>query len=199
MSTRAIIIFKNEINDKEDNFTNYSVYKHFDGYPEGMLAAIENAFQYAWKLPRFESDDFAAAFIVGNKKESGDVRISHGPKYHDDLNYIYELAPATSNSQLIIRVWDNINSYSGFVNKLNNKPMFYGRYKNWKEKIITEKEKEKEIQNHINAIKTVKNKINNLINDATATMSDLEKTYAVATVEAIEESFKIITKNVRNP
>jgi seryl-tRNA synthetase len=70
---------------------------------------------------------------------------------------------------------------------------------NWKEKIITEKEKEKEIQNHINAIKTVKNKINNLINDATATMSDLEKTYAVATVEAIEESFKIITKNVRNP
>ena len=72
MSTRALYTF----NDGHDNIT---VYKHWDGYPEkrGGYGFIANAMLYAWELPRFEADDFAAAFVAANKKEGGgDIRLT---------------------------------------------------------------------------------------------------------------------------
>ena len=66
MSTRACYsFFDSEANGGEV----YHVYKHSDGYPEGSggLDAIRKATQLAWTLPRFEADEFAAAFVAANK------------------------------------------------------------------------------------------------------------------------------------
>lgn len=60
MSTRAIYTFGQQTEY-------YHVYKHWDGYPSGALAAIEASIPFAWPLPRFEPDDFAAAFVHANR------------------------------------------------------------------------------------------------------------------------------------
>ena len=62
MSTRAIFSFYDKHSPK-----GIHVYKHSDGYPSGAFDAIGNAFPFAWPLPRFEADEFAAAFVCGNK------------------------------------------------------------------------------------------------------------------------------------
>ncbi len=61
MSTRALYTFRDF--DGEE----HHVYKHHDGYPTGAAEALANALPYAWKLPRYEADEFAAAFVAGNK------------------------------------------------------------------------------------------------------------------------------------
>lgn len=60
MSTRACYIFK-------DGDQEIAVYKHSDGYPEGAKGALAKALDFAWPLPRYEADDFAAAFVAANK------------------------------------------------------------------------------------------------------------------------------------
>lgn len=60
MSTRALYSF-------EDENGTFHVYKHHDGDPRGAAEAIVNALDHAWPLPRFEADEFAAAFVAGNK------------------------------------------------------------------------------------------------------------------------------------
>ena len=71
MSTRACYRFfpNNGPNDWPGVVT---VYKHSDGYPSGAAKAIEAALPHAWPLPRFEPDEFAAAFVRGNKKSAED-------------------------------------------------------------------------------------------------------------------------------
>ena len=69
MGTRAVYFF-------EDDDGMYGVYKHYDGYPQGAADFIENAKEYAWPFPRFEADEFAAAFVAANKaKKGGEVRL----------------------------------------------------------------------------------------------------------------------------
>ena len=69
MGTRAIYIF-------EDEHEEVHVYKHYDNYPLGAVDFIENAKEYAWELPRFEADEFAAAFVAANKnRKGGEVRL----------------------------------------------------------------------------------------------------------------------------
>ena len=41
----------------------YSVYSHYDCYPEGAAEQLRRALEKAWPLPRFEADEFAAAFV----------------------------------------------------------------------------------------------------------------------------------------
>jgi hypothetical protein len=60
MSTRAVYTFS-------DSDGTYHVYKHSDGYPTGAAQAIEATLECAWTLPRFEADEFAAAFVAANK------------------------------------------------------------------------------------------------------------------------------------
>ena len=87
MGTRAVYTFI----DADNRF---SVYKHYDGYPEerGAYRFIEKAEQYAWELPRFAADDFACAFIRANKDEGGGgVYMSKGHRYHGDLSYYYTI------------------------------------------------------------------------------------------------------------
>lgn len=75
MSTRALYTFTDE---QFGEHHEYHVYKHHDGYPTGALEAIENALANAWKLPRFEADEFAAAFISANKAHEGGIRLTIG-------------------------------------------------------------------------------------------------------------------------
>lgn len=66
MGTRAVYFFYDE------NFQDfYGVYKHYDNYPSGAASHIEAAKEYAWALPRFEADEFAAAFVAANKNPKG--------------------------------------------------------------------------------------------------------------------------------
>ena len=72
MSTRAVYFFE----DRQDDDVYYGVYKHYDGYPQGAAAHIEDAKAYAWPLPRWEADEFAAAFVAANKNpKGGEVRL----------------------------------------------------------------------------------------------------------------------------
>jgi len=88
------------------NNTRAYVYKHWDGYPSGIASALSKATNYAWELPRFEADEFAASFIVANKTGPGDVRVltkasGHMVDYHyvvtDKAGAIYVTAYAYSS------------------------------------------------------------------------------------------------------
>jgi hypothetical protein len=93
MSTRALYTFC-------DLRGEYHVYKHHDGYPSGAAQWIAAALPYAWPLPRFEADEFAAAFVAGNKTYDskpfpGGVRLTQGATWKDaasaDIEYRYEI------------------------------------------------------------------------------------------------------------
>ena len=76
MSTRAVYFFNDMFRDGKDSVNIYGVYKHYDNYPKGAAYHIEAAKDYAWRLPRFEADEFAAAFVAANKNKSGgEVRL----------------------------------------------------------------------------------------------------------------------------
>jgi hypothetical protein len=76
MGTRALFTF-------EDTTESFHVYKHSDGYPEGALEALRAAVPLAWELPRFEPDEFAAAFVAGNKSRPGHIRIMRSGTIED--------------------------------------------------------------------------------------------------------------------
>jgi len=84
MSTHCVITFI-------DNDSRHSVFKHCDGYPAHILPAIHAAGELAWELPRFEADDYAAAFVAKHKTRAGDIRLTESPDYHGDLRYQYEV------------------------------------------------------------------------------------------------------------
>lgn len=124
MSTRAIYTFR-------DNQDEYHVYKHMDGYPSGAVGAIENALAFAWPLPRFEADEFAAGFVASNKSGTGGVRLLHSGKWQDiapgDIQYRYEIFEM--DGKLYVSAfevdcdWDNNNTwtckplYTGTINQ----------------------------------------------------------------------------------
>jgi hypothetical protein len=63
MSTRALYTFKGE-----SAADTWNVYKHHDGYPTGAATTLVDAITfYAWKLPRYEADEFAASFCAAGK------------------------------------------------------------------------------------------------------------------------------------
>jgi hypothetical protein len=56
--------------DRVGNGEQCSIYRHSDGYPDGehgVPATMRAALAYAWPLPRFEADDFAAAMVAAWK------------------------------------------------------------------------------------------------------------------------------------
>ena len=84
MGTRAVYTFIDELNC-------VSVYKHWDGYPAWACRFIANALPMAWPLPRFEAEEFAAAFVAANKKGRGDIYLIAGPNTPGGLAYRYEI------------------------------------------------------------------------------------------------------------
>ena len=108
MGTRAIYIF-------EDEHEEVHVYKHYDNYPLGAVDFIENAKEFAWELPRFEADEFAAAFVAANKnKAGGEVRLVNARfkdreemlEANDWCDYYYVISEHTSQD-LWIEIWES--------------------------------------------------------------------------------------------
>jgi hypothetical protein len=68
MSTRATFEFKHK---------NYRavVQLSSDGYPSGASIAISKALLLAWKIPRFDAGEFAAALVAANKTGPGGAYI----------------------------------------------------------------------------------------------------------------------------
>ena len=86
MATRAIYTFK--------GFgESHHVYKHFDGYPSGAAQWIEAALELAWELPRYEPDEFAAAFVAANKDRPGGIRLAKSQTAHCDVEFAYVVEP----------------------------------------------------------------------------------------------------------
>lgn len=97
MSTRAFYTFIGGPNEPK-----LHVYIHGDGYPTGALDFFKKALPYSWPLPRFEHDEFAAAFVaaakvVNGKPMPGGVRLfpssddwsEHAP---GDIQFRYEIS-----------------------------------------------------------------------------------------------------------
>lgn len=92
MGTRSNLIISDDSNRLQ-------LYRHWDGYPDGesgVLAELEKAFPYAWPLPRFEADDFAAAIIRAWKGAGGgNIYIDGSPKgwelIHGDVEWVYTI------------------------------------------------------------------------------------------------------------
>lgn len=103
MSTRCTLT----VRDRPGANQTYSVYRHSDGYPDtehGVIHTLRAALSYAWLLPRFEADDFAAAIIATWKQpatrhsatyvgQGGNIRMTEGRDAHGDTEYHYELMP----------------------------------------------------------------------------------------------------------
>jgi hypothetical protein len=86
MSTRAIYTFK--------GFgESHHVYKHYDGYPSGAARWLGNALELAWELPRYEPNEFAAAFVAANKNRAGDIRLAKSQTAHCDVEFAYVVEP----------------------------------------------------------------------------------------------------------
>lgn len=84
MGTRALLTFK-------DQYATVHVYRHWDGYPEGVLPdlqAVANS-DKVWPLPRFEADEFSSGVIAALKDSPGNYRLSNGPDAHGDVEYWY--------------------------------------------------------------------------------------------------------------
>lgn len=95
MSTRAVYSFFG------DDDAPRHVYKHSDGYPTGAVQWIEAALEHAWKLPRYENDEFAAAFVAANKSY-----------YKNKLFDLYK-AKRTPNSRKLIETYERYHSIGG--------------------------------------------------------------------------------------
>jgi hypothetical protein len=92
MSTRAVYTFK--------GFgETYHVYKHHDGYPSGAARWLGNALGNAWPLPRYEPDEFAAAFVAANKSGPGGVRLMTSRMEARDVEYGYTVFPLEAKAQ----------------------------------------------------------------------------------------------------
>ena len=76
MGTRAVYFFDDTFRNDRGTTNICAVYKQYDNYPKGAAYHIEAAKDYAWRLPRFEADEFAAAFVAANKpRRGGEVRL----------------------------------------------------------------------------------------------------------------------------
>ena len=110
MGTRACYTFSDDRGDVH-------VYKHYDGYPyyayqggeAGGLIWINDAKDFAWGLPRFEADEFAASFVAANKDSGehsgGGVRLinkKHPWEFSSDSDYWYKVT--TRNGELYVTV-----------------------------------------------------------------------------------------------
>jgi hypothetical protein len=96
MGTRCIIAFK----DTRDTFY---VYQHWDGDPDTVKENVEKAKTFAWPLPRFEADEFAAAYIKANKDGSGDIRVGRAPENYGDLDFSYTVTLNKETDDLDIK------------------------------------------------------------------------------------------------
>lgn len=95
MSTRAVITFKDEMGK-------FAVYIHQDGDPKEIMDSIK-AVKNCWDWPRWEANDFAAAYVATHKNRGGGIRLSRGAQYHADLEYTYTVTQEASMLKVTFR------------------------------------------------------------------------------------------------
>jgi len=98
MSTRAMFCFK-------DTEKTIFIYNHHDGYPSGAAQAISDAILFAWELPRFEADEFAAAFVAANKPRGGGIRIASSPDGYG-VEYLYTVSMVDGKLNVKVNEYD---------------------------------------------------------------------------------------------
>ena len=105
MSTNALIYITEANHSIGEPDTKYAIYKHHDGYPQGVQPMIEEALTLAWPLPRFEADEFAASFVAANKTGSGDVRLVN-PDAASNIwfDYVYVIRHMEGSDKLNVTV-----------------------------------------------------------------------------------------------
>lgn len=111
MSTRCNIIIK-------DKYNSIQLYRHCDGYPHSKGGVIENlkeVMPYAWKLPRMEADDFAAAIVRAWKEKGGgniyiDGTANIPNTLHGDIEYYYIITPDYEVGNWKVECYNNIGS-----------------------------------------------------------------------------------------
>jgi hypothetical protein len=96
----------------------FSVYKHYDGYPSGAAGFIENWLESgkSWRMPRFEAADAAAAFIAANKKRGGGDVYLATPEETGGCQYLYVIF--TKDEKLwieVTRVFENKTIFTGTI------------------------------------------------------------------------------------
>jgi hypothetical protein len=108
MGTRATITFQ----DKDDPNA-ITIYTQYDGYPQcpGMGQKLIETLFKAWRLPRYEADEFAAAFVAANKAEQGGIRIlaDTNPEAWakwSGIEYRYLVRPGGKTGVLSIACWE---------------------------------------------------------------------------------------------
>jgi hypothetical protein len=78
----------------------WNVYIHGDGYPTGAADYVLGAQLFAWDLPRFEADEFAAALCASAKQgiKGGNARflpqgkpLEVAARHCADIQYRYEI------------------------------------------------------------------------------------------------------------
>jgi hypothetical protein len=116
MGTRAVYTFI----DAEER---HSVYQHWDGYPIWACRFIENALHLAWPLPRFEADEFAAAFVAANKQQAGNIRLTAGPDNYGDLLFAYEIR--CQGGRLHVSIFA-VDHYGPGMRRAEYQPLFEG-------------------------------------------------------------------------
>ena len=104
MATRSNIIV-------QDEYSRIQVYRHWDGYPKAVIPELKEALEFAWPLPRFEADDFAAAIVRAWKNEGGGhIRIDGNPKafemVHGDTEYVYVIKFDKQKGEPFVEIYD---------------------------------------------------------------------------------------------
>lgn len=86
MGTRAIISFT-------EKGEAHHVYKHFDGYPSGIIECLAAMRErgLCWNLPRYEADEMAAGFVAAAKEGQGGVRLARSRTQYSDVEFGYKV------------------------------------------------------------------------------------------------------------
>ena len=101
MGTRAAYLF-------DDGDSQHAVYKHWDGNPSDSAKFLAKAAGWAWDLPRFEADEFAAAFVAANKGAAGgNVRLltANTRSWPSDLAFRYRVT--VHGKELRVDAWES--------------------------------------------------------------------------------------------
>lgn len=106
MGTRAVYTFKS-------HGEAFHVYKHWDNDPSCAAGFISQACLKAWDLPRFEADEFAAAFIAANKDKAGDICLIKSARACGDAAYFYEVTHDGKGLCVTCRDWDRKLIFKG--------------------------------------------------------------------------------------
>lgn len=108
MSTKGLYTFKDAIGK-------YQVYVHWDNMPEEAIVKIKRAMEKAWVFPRFEADEFAAAFVASNKNGEGNVRLlPHNNHEVGDFDCEYHYTITFENGKLQVNYEDTEGNHGTY-------------------------------------------------------------------------------------